>query len=80
MGARQIVAVDLADDKLALARKLDATHLVNAHDPGVAERIRADTQGGVELTSGTLSLDEFNHGFDLLHEGKTVRQVVLFPS
>ena len=25
-----------------------------------------------------LALDEINHGFDLLHEGKAVRQVVVF--
>jgi alcohol dehydrogenase len=31
------------------------------------------------LKSGTLSLDEINVGFDRLHEGKAVRQVVLFP-
>ena len=28
--------------------------------------------------SGTLELDEINHGFDLLHEGKAVRQVIVF--
>ena len=27
--------------------------------------------------TGTLKLDEINQGFDLLHEGKAVRQVVL---
>jgi len=29
------------------------------------------------LMTGTLTLDEINRGFDLLHEGKAVRQVVL---
>ena len=29
------------------------------------------------LLSGTLALDDINRGFDLLHEGKAVRQVVL---
>jgi alcohol dehydrogenase len=28
--------------------------------------------------SGKLALDEINKGFDLLHEGKAVRQVVVF--
>jgi alcohol dehydrogenase len=28
--------------------------------------------------SGRLKLEEINHGFDLLHEGKAVRQVVVF--
>ncbi len=30
------------------------------------------------LLSGRLALDEINRGFDLLHEGKAVRQVVVF--
>jgi len=30
------------------------------------------------LMSGTLGLDEINRGFDLLHEGKAVRQVIVF--
>jgi Zn-dependent alcohol dehydrogenase len=30
------------------------------------------------LMSGTLQLDDINRGFDLLHEGKAVRQVVTF--
>ncbi len=31
-----------------------------------------------KLLTGRLRLDEINHGFDLLHEGKAVRQVVVF--
>ena len=32
-----------------------------------------------KLLSGRLRLDDINHGFDLLHEGKAIRQVVVFP-
>ena len=32
-----------------------------------------------KLLTGRLTLDEINHGFDLLHEGKAIRQVVVFP-
>lgn len=159
-GAAQVVAVDLSDDKLALARQLGATHAVNARDPGAAEQIRAATGGGVDvafemagavramdlaykvtrrggttvtaglpppgaalalplvqlvaeertvkgsyigtcvpardipryvalyragklpvdrLLSGTLTLDRINEGFDRLHEGQAVRQVITFP-
>ena len=28
--------------------------------------------------TGRLTLDEINEGFDLLHEGKAIRQVVVF--
>ena len=31
-----------------------------------------------KLLTGRLSLDEINPGFDLLHEGKAIRQVVVF--
>src|SRR5690349_4585997 len=47
-GARQVVAVDLADDKLAFARKLGATLTVNARDPECVDQIRAATGGGVD--------------------------------
>jgi alcohol dehydrogenase len=157
-GARQVVAVDLADDKLALAQRLGATHTFNAGSANVIEAIRDATRGGVDtaiemagstrafdlayritrrggmtvtaglpppnatwampavnlvaeertikgsyvgtcvpvrdipryvdlfrggrlhvdrLLTGTLALDDINRGFDLLHEGKAVRQVVL---
>ncbi|RZM01150.1 MAG: alcohol dehydrogenase [Variovorax sp.] len=158
-GARQIIAVDLADDKLAQARELGATHTVNAGQADAIEQIRALSGGGVEfafefagsiraldltyritrrggttvtaglppstatlplaavslvaeertlkgsyigtcvpsrdvpryislyrqgrlpvdrLLTGRLRLDEINHGFDLLHEGRAIRQVVVF--
>jgi alcohol dehydrogenase len=159
-GARQIIAVDLADDKLEHARALGATHTVNAGQADAMDQIRSLSGGGVEfafefagsvralelayrvtrrggstitaglppstatfplpavslvaeertlkgsyigtcvpsrdiprymdlyrqgrlpvdkLLTGRLTLDEINHGFDLLHEGKAIRQVVVFP-
>lgn len=158
-GARQIIAIDLADDKLEQARALGATHTVNAGQDGAFEQIRALSAGGVEfafefagsiraldlayritrrggmtvtaglppstalwplpavslvaeertvkgsyigtcvpsrdipryvdlyaqgrlpvnkLLTGRLKLDEINRGFDLLHEGRAIRQVVVF--
>ena len=158
-GAREIIAVDLADDKLGFASQLGATATYNAGDPDCIEQIRSATRGGVEyafelagstraldlaykitrrggttitaglpnpaatmplaavtltaeertlkgsyvgtavpsrdipryiqlyrrgklpvdrLMSSTLSLDEINEGFDRLHEGKAIRQVIVF--
>ena len=158
-GARQLVAVDLSDDKLEHARSLGATHTVNARAPDAVEQVRALSGGGVEfafefagsiralemayavtarggttvtaglppagatmalpavslvaeertlkgsyigtcvpsrdipryielyrqgrlpvdrLLSGRMGLEEINLGFDLLHEGKAIRQVVVF--
>lgn len=158
-GAGRIVAVDLSDEKLALARELGATETVNAADPDCIEHVRALTAGGVDfgfemagsiralesavamtrrggltvtaglppagsalpvdivrlvgeertlkgsymgscvpardipryiqlyregrlpvdrLLSATLTLDEINEGFDRLHHGQAVRQVIVF--
>ncbi len=158
-GARHIVAVDLSDEKLALASTLGATHTFNAADADIVAKVKEATRGGVDyaiemagstrafetayritrrggttitaglpppaatwampstnlvaeertikgsyigtcvpsrdlpryvelyragrlpvdkLMSGKLGLDEINEGFDRLHEGKAVRQVVGF--
>jgi alcohol dehydrogenase len=158
-GARHIIAVDLSDAKLDLAKSLGATHTFNAGNADCQAQIRELTAGGVEyafelagsvraldlayritrrggttvtaglppptatfalppvnlvaeertlkgsyigtcvpsrdipryielyrqgrlpvdrLMSGKLKLEEINLGFDLLHEGKAVRQVVVF--
>jgi alcohol dehydrogenase len=159
-GAGRIVAVDLADDRLAFARELGATDAFNARSQGCVAEIRAATSGGVDcafelagsvrametayaitrrggttVTAGLppsdamfsfpqvglvaeertirgsyigaavpardlpryiglyrqgklpvdrllthrIGLDEINEGFDRLHRGEAVRQVVLFP-
>ncbi|MCB8890653.1 zinc-dependent alcohol dehydrogenase family protein [Vreelandella malpeensis] len=48
-GATQIVAVDLSDDKLTVAKALGATATFNARDPDLMEQIRALTDGGVDV-------------------------------
>ncbi|WP_103171065.1 zinc-dependent alcohol dehydrogenase family protein [Paracoccus sp. SY] len=47
-GATEIVAIDLSDDKLALARDLGATRTYDAAEADLAGRIRSDTGGGVD--------------------------------
>jgi len=160
-GAEKVIAIDLADDKLGLARQIGATHSFNARDPDVVEQVREATKGGVDfafemagavrametafkitrrggttitaglppptaalqlplvqmvaeersvkgsyigtcvptrdipryialyragklpvdrLMSGKLSLEQINEGFDRLHEGNAVRQVIEFDS
>ena len=48
-GARRIVALDLVEDKLALARELGATDAFNAGDAECAKAVRAATAGGVDV-------------------------------
>jgi alcohol dehydrogenase len=159
VGARRVIAIDLSDDKLGLARQLGATDTFNASSPNAVDEIKAATGGGVEfafemagsvramdlayritrrggttvtaglpppnhtfalpqvnlvaeertvkgsyigtcvptrdlpryielyrrgklpvdrLMSERMKLDEINLGFDRLHDGKAVRQVVVF--
>ncbi len=49
VGATRIIAVDVLDSKLALARRLGATDAFNAGDADVVKKIRAATQGGVDF-------------------------------
>ena len=158
-GARHVVAVDVSDEKLKLAKELGATHAFNGTAADIVEQVKAATKGGVDyavemagstrafetayritrrggttITAGLpppsaswampstnlvaeertikgsyigtcvpsrdlprfielyrqgrlpvnrlmthrLKLDEINEGFDRLHEGKAVRQVITF--
>lgn len=70
-GARAIVAVDLFDDKLELARSLGATHAVNGGDPDAVEKIRAATGGGTTVTAG---LPHPDHRWPLQHVNLTAEE------
>jgi alcohol dehydrogenase len=47
-GAGRVVAVDLSEDKLRIARELGATDTYLASDPDAVAQIRSATQGGVD--------------------------------
>lgn len=47
--AHTIVAIDLAESKLTIARELGATHVFNAADERCIEAVREATSGGVEF-------------------------------
>jgi len=48
-GASQIIALDVHDDKLELAKKLGATDAVNAKDADAVAKVKALTSGGVDF-------------------------------
>jgi alcohol dehydrogenase len=48
-GASPVVAVDLSEDKLALARTLGPVQTVNAADPDAVEQVRKLTNGGADF-------------------------------
>jgi len=60
-GASRIVAIDLSDDKLGLARQLGATDTVNARDADHVKQVRDLTDGGVDYAfdlAGTIKAME----------------------
>jgi S-(hydroxymethyl)glutathione dehydrogenase/alcohol dehydrogenase len=68
MGARlqspeKIIAVDLSEDKLALARRAGATHTINAAETDVVEAIR-------EITDG----DGVQYAFEAIGRAATIEQ------
>ena len=48
-GAGRVIAVDVQDDKLALARQLGATDTFNAREADCIEKIIKATDGGVDI-------------------------------
>jgi alcohol dehydrogenase len=48
-GARAVVAIDLNDQKLNLARQLGATHAFNAADADIVDKVKEATKGGVDV-------------------------------
>jgi aryl-alcohol dehydrogenase len=69
-GANPIFAIDINDDRLALARELGATHTVNARDD-VAAAIRAACPAGLGYALDTTGIARVIEGaFDLLAKGK----------
>ncbi len=60
-GAGRIVAIDLSDEKLGLARQLGATDTVNAREPDHVKQVHDLTDGGVDYAfdlAGTIKAME----------------------
>ncbi|GEK48228.1 alcohol dehydrogenase [Bisbaumannia pacifica] len=53
VGCRQIIAVDVLEERLALARELGATHVLNGKSEDVVERVREITAGGSDYAVET---------------------------
>jgi S-(hydroxymethyl)glutathione dehydrogenase/alcohol dehydrogenase len=70
-GASQIIAVDVRDDKLQLARDAGATDTVNGANGDAAARVRALTDGrGVDVAFEALGLPHtFVQAFDCIRDG-----------
>ena len=79
-GAGKIIAVDMIENKLATARQLGATHIVDAssHDP--VQAIRDITGGGVEYSFEAIGLGRVaEQAFDALSSGGTATIIGMIP-
>jgi succinate semialdehyde reductase (NADPH) len=70
-GASQIIAIDVRDDRLEMARQLGATHAVNGANDNVSEKVREITGGrGVDAAFEVLGRPEtFDHAFNIIRDG-----------
>jgi len=79
-GARMIIAVDMLENKLATAKELGATHIVDAssHDP--VQAIRDMTGGGVDYAFEAIGLKTAaEQAFACLNSGGTATVIGMIP-
>jgi S-(hydroxymethyl)glutathione dehydrogenase/alcohol dehydrogenase len=79
-GARMIIAVDVVENKLATAKELGATHIVDAssHDP--VQAIRDITGGGVDYSFEAIGLKvAAEQAFNCLRSGGTATVIGMIP-
>ena len=80
-GAQRIIAIDLSDEKLGLARQLGATETYNAADADCAAAVRAATGGGVDYAFEMAgSIKALALGTEILARGGSVITAGLSPA
>jgi S-(hydroxymethyl)glutathione dehydrogenase/alcohol dehydrogenase len=79
-GAGRIVAVDMVDSKLDLARKFGATDVVNAKQTDAVEAVRELTGGGAHHTFEAIGLKATaQQAFKMLRRGGTATVIGMIP-
>ena len=80
-GAETIIAIDLNDEKLGLARQLGATHTVNASDADHVTQVRDLTNGGVDYAIDLAgAIPAMNTAYAITRYGGSVVTAGLSPS
>jgi S-(hydroxymethyl)glutathione dehydrogenase / alcohol dehydrogenase len=70
IGVRMIIAIDISEEKLELAKRLGATHVFNSISEGFRQAVLDLTQGGADIcveSGGQVSTIEL--GFSLIRKG-----------
>lgn len=79
-GARQIIAVDMFENKLATAKELGATHVVDASSGDPVEKIREVSNGGVDYSFEAIGLKvAAEQAFMCLKPGGTATVIGMIP-
>ena len=79
-GARQIIAVDIHESKLATAKELGATHIVDGSTGDAVEKIKQLAPGGVDYSFECIGLKKAaEQAFDAIREGGTATVVGMIP-
>jgi len=80
-GASQIIAVDVRDDKLEVARQAGATDVVNSTSTDAVARVRELTDGqGVDIAFEVLGLPQtFTQAFECIRDGGRMVAVGIAP-
>ncbi|MCC7363617.1 MAG: Zn-dependent alcohol dehydrogenase [Dehalococcoidia bacterium] len=79
-GARQIIAVDMVESKLATAKELGATHVVDASSGDAVAKVKEITGGGAEYTFEAIGKKvAAEQAFDSLANGGTATIIGMIP-
>jgi succinate semialdehyde reductase (NADPH) len=80
-GASQIIAIDVADEKLEIARRVGATDVINSKTTNAAERVRELTDGrGVDVAFEALGRPEtFSQALEIIGDGGRMVAVGIAP-
>lgn len=79
-GASQIIAIDIHDDKLEVARSFGATHVVNSSSVDPVTAVRDLTQGGVEYSFEALGRKRTSEQcFEMLENGGFATIIGMVP-
>lgn len=79
-GASQIIAVDMLDNKLEMARDFGATHLVNASEGDAVAQVIELSKGGVHYSFEAIGLKvAAEQAFNMLRNGGTATIIGMIP-
>lgn len=79
-GASRIIAIDMVDSKLGLARTFGATDVVNGSDGNIVEQVRELTGGGVHYSFEAIGLKATaEQAFSMIRPGGTATIIGMIP-